>query len=78
MVGDRLDTDIMFGKMGGLSTLLVMTGEITASNLTTKTNFPLTGVTTDKDITGPDRSLITPDYIAESIGDLCKINDSNS
>lgn len=27
MVGDRLDTDIAFGKMGGLSTLLVLTGE---------------------------------------------------
>ena len=27
MVGDRLDTDIAFGKMGGLSTLLVMTGD---------------------------------------------------
>lgn len=26
MVGDRLDTDIAFGKNGGLSTLLVMTG----------------------------------------------------
>ncbi len=27
MIGDRLDTDIMFGKNGGVSTLLVMTGE---------------------------------------------------
>ncbi|KAI8896011.1 HAD-like domain-containing protein [Globomyces pollinis-pini] len=26
MVGDRLDTDIAFGKMGGVGTLLVMTG----------------------------------------------------
>ena len=26
MVGDRLDTDIAFGKMGGLATLLVLTG----------------------------------------------------
>lgn len=26
MIGDRLDTDIAFGKSGGLSTLLVMTG----------------------------------------------------
>lgn len=26
MIGDRLDTDIMFGKNGGVSTLLVMTG----------------------------------------------------
>ena len=26
MVGDRLDTDIQFGKDGGLSTLLVLSG----------------------------------------------------
>jgi len=26
MVGDRLDTDIQFGKNGGLGTLLVFTG----------------------------------------------------
>lgn len=26
MVGDRLDTDIAFGKLGGLKTLLVLTG----------------------------------------------------
>jgi len=29
MVGDRLDTDIAFGKMGGLATLLVLTGVTT-------------------------------------------------
>lgn len=27
MVGDRLDTDIMFGKNGGLATALVLSGE---------------------------------------------------
>lgn len=27
MVGDRLNTDIEFGKLGGLKTLLVLTGE---------------------------------------------------
>ncbi len=28
MVGDRLNTDIEFGKLGGLKTLLVLTGEL--------------------------------------------------
>lgn len=37
MIGDRLNTDIQFGKNGGLATLLVLTGitkeaEITGPN----------------------------------------------
>jgi len=53
MIGDRLDTDILFGKHGGVSTLLV-----------------LTGVTTEEEISGPNPSPITPDYILQSLGDL--------
>jgi 4-nitrophenyl phosphatase len=47
MVGDRLDTDIEFGKTGGLSTLLVMTGVTTPSALkesSTKPDFVISSL----------------------------------
>jgi phosphoglycolate phosphatase len=38
MVGDRLDTDILFGNQNGLKTLLVMSGMTTAEMLSSKQN----------------------------------------
>lgn len=33
MIGDRLNTDIQFGKAGGLATLLVLTGTVVSPRL---------------------------------------------
>jgi len=73
MVGDRLDTDILFGKSGGLTTLLVLTGS--ASSLDCGLSICLMlgnflGIISEADLTGPNASKVVPDFVARSIGDF--------
>jgi 4-nitrophenyl phosphatase len=72
MIGDRLNTDILFGQNGGLATLLVLTGNFTLSAIPRRwtLNVPHTGITTEAEITGPDASSIVPDFVTQSIGDF--------
>lgn len=53
MVGDRLDTDILFGNQNNLLTCLVMTG------------------VTTPDILQSNRTPARPDFVLDSMADLC-------
>ncbi len=75
MVGDRLNTDIEFGKAGGLATLLVLTGACLRMLLYDRDRGPhgvavCSGITKESEITGPNASPTVPDYVTNSIGDL--------
>ena len=79
MVGDRLNTDIQFGSEGGISTLLVLTGEylpsihvkgVTIAYTITTDELPDQGVTQVADLAPEASPPVIPDYIANSIGDL--------
>ena len=79
MVGDRLNTDIQFGSEGGISTLLVLTGEYLSSihvegfiitYTTTTDELPVQGITQVADLAPEASPPVIPDYIANSIGDL--------
>ena len=54
MVGDRLSTDITFGKAGGYTTLLVLTGISTLEDITRESPPP----------------EVIPDYYTPCFGDL--------
>ena len=73
MVGDRLSTDIQFGKSGGLATLLVLTGAgvFPAFGHLSRRYHKLivTGITSEENLTDPNQSIV-PDYVTTSIGDL--------
>ncbi|KAL4630159.1 pyridoxal phosphate phosphatase-like isoform X1 [Arapaima gigas] len=59
MVGDRLETDILFGANCGMETLLTLTG---VSTLQEAQGY------VDSD--APDKKDLVPDYVVDSIADL--------
>ena len=69
-----MNTDIEFGKNGGLATLLVLTGKSTRredySARRTLMDVIHVGITKESEITGPNASPTVPDYVTKSIGDL--------
>ena len=73
MVGDRLNTDILFGKSGGLATLLVLTGagvSLPPDRLSKRSHDLMSsGITSEENLTEPNQSII-PDYVTASIGNL--------
>ena len=77
MIGDRLDTDIQFGKNGGVSTLLVLTGGafslLSPQTRLTLHFFFIPGVTSIDQVTPGHANYvksIVPDYVLQSLGDL--------
>lgn len=59
MVGDRLETDILFGANCGLSTVLTLTG---VSTLEQAQEY--------KDSESPEKKDFVPDYVVDSIADF--------
>lgn len=71
MVGDRLNTDIEFGKAGGLSTLLVLSGAYLFMIMVGGCAHTFgAGITSEDELTGPNPSPTVPDYVTDSLGDL--------
>jgi len=69
MVGDRLNTDILFGQNGGLTTLLVFTGSSFPKVNDLRSNSLRLGITSEDEITGPSPSPIVPDFVTQALGD---------
>lgn len=73
MIGDNLETDILFGINSNITTLLVMTGTLHPPH--SVPGSPLifscvVGVTNECHLSGEGKSETVPDYIVASMGDF--------
>jgi len=72
MVGDRLDTDIEFGNLYGLTTILVLSGvtdRAEVESLVSKVNKSSSGTVADDEELRVSRLRI-PDYVMEGVADF--------
>ena len=68
MVGDRLNTDILFGQNGGLTTLLVLTGSFMIPRIrATLISVLRLGITHEDELSS---SPIVPNYVTQALGDF--------
>lgn len=57
MVGDRLNTDMLFGANNGMQTLLTLTGVSTVADM-------------EKGIANKEGKIIHPDFYVDSVADF--------
>ena len=69
MVGDRLDTDILFGKDGGTPLSRRVRAGALSPPAGLRTLLVLSGVTTEETLLS-ERNAIAPDYYTNCLGDL--------
>jgi 4-nitrophenyl phosphatase len=69
MVGDRLNTDILFGKQGGLKTLLVLTGDVFLLKGSVHVLIHALGVSREEDLEPLDNQS-RPDYVIDTLASL--------
>ena len=69
MVGDRLNTDILFGQNGGLTTLLVLTGSFMLPRIRDTLILLVLrlGITHEEELSS---SPIVPNYVTQALGDF--------
>jgi 4-nitrophenyl phosphatase len=75
MIGDNLETDILFGINSNIATLLVMTGKYRILSRTHRAKFFPAGVTHKEQLSGEHKSDTVPDYIVASMGDFAVLAD---